>query len=440
MRKSVVLLCAIAGAGLPMIADGTPVPVDWHGYIRAGSGLSTKGGEQAAFQLPGAPTKYRFGNEAENYGELEIDSKVWDKDGAVFTIHTMAQFVNHFAQGSGAQGTDSPSATRDFDMAQYWVEGSGILGDSDALKGASLWAGKRYYNRHHVEIIDYFYWNNQGNGFGIENINLGFGKLNYAWMQVDNSNNLAAAPAPGITGQNATISHDLRLSDLKVNPGGTLSVGLEFTQAKPYSSVSLSNSTATAEANNNGGVAFILEHTQSGLLGGDNVLAVQYGTGSASPLGSTPDPSLVSGNKTTRVVDTLTIQPVPMFAVQAVGVYQKSQDNNSNTATWTSLGARPMVFLTDHFSVVVDAGMDRVKYPANYSPALAANATGQMVKTTVALVWRPEMKFFSVPQIRLFATNASWNDAANNAGTIANGTFPGKTSGGSYGVQGEFWW
>jgi maltoporin len=43
---------------------------EFHGYFRSGYGLNSVGGQQVAFQAPGADAKYRLGNEAETYGEL----------------------------------------------------------------------------------------------------------------------------------------------------------------------------------------------------------------------------------------------------------------------------------------------------------------------------------------------------------------------------------
>ena len=43
---------------------------EFHGYLRSGYGLNSEGGQQVAFQAPGAEAKYRLGNEAETYGEL----------------------------------------------------------------------------------------------------------------------------------------------------------------------------------------------------------------------------------------------------------------------------------------------------------------------------------------------------------------------------------
>jgi maltoporin len=43
---------------------------EFHGYFRSGYGQNSEGGQQIAFQAPGAGAKYRLGNEAETYGEL----------------------------------------------------------------------------------------------------------------------------------------------------------------------------------------------------------------------------------------------------------------------------------------------------------------------------------------------------------------------------------
>ena len=151
------------------------------------------------------------------------------------------------------------------------------------------------------------------------------------------------------------------------------------------------------------------------------------------------------------MVDALTIALDTSFAMQAVGTYQNSRDASGSRTIWTSLGARPMWFVTRHFSLVLEAGLDRVKYADDYAPSgtvsAAAGDTGHLLKTTLGVVWRPEPKFLSVPQLRLFVTNASWNQVANQAGldaagaeTFANGTFAGRTSGTNYGVQAEVWW
>src|SRR6187200_3485701 len=79
---------------------------EFHGYFRSGYGVNDKGGQQVAFQAPGAGAKYRLGNEAETYGEFilvnnwlnperEVD-KAWFRAQVMFQANTTnsASFAN----------------------------------------------------------------------------------------------------------------------------------------------------------------------------------------------------------------------------------------------------------------------------------------------------------------------------------------------------------
>jgi maltoporin len=57
------------------------------------------------------------------------------------------------------------------------VQGKNLI---DWLPGSTIWAGKRFYQRHDVHMIDFYYWDISGPGAGLENIDLGFGKLSLA--------------------------------------------------------------------------------------------------------------------------------------------------------------------------------------------------------------------------------------------------------------------
>ena len=49
-----------------------------------------------------------------------------------------------------------------------------------AYRALHLWAGKRFYQRHDIHMNDFYYWDISGPGAGVENIDLGFGKLSVA--------------------------------------------------------------------------------------------------------------------------------------------------------------------------------------------------------------------------------------------------------------------
>src|SRR5438105_1635651 len=99
------------------------------------------------------------------------------------------------------------------------------------MKDATLWLGKRYYQRHDVHAMDFFYWNNSGDGVGIENIDAGIGKFHVA-LRRDNADVTTTSSAGGeLTTNNrgkSGTSLDMRLSGIKVNPGGELEFGVDL--------------------------------------------------------------------------------------------------------------------------------------------------------------------------------------------------------------------
>src|SRR6266436_4482000 len=83
---------------------------EFHGYLRSGYGLNSKGGQQVAFQAPGAGAKYRLGNETETYGELTLVNN-WlnparDADKAWF--HTEAMIEANTSNSASYSNLNSP--------------------------------------------------------------------------------------------------------------------------------------------------------------------------------------------------------------------------------------------------------------------------------------------------------------------------------------------
>src|SRR6266436_8778670 len=85
---------------------------EFHGYFRSGYGLNSLGGQQVAFQAPGAAAKYRLGNEPETYAELIFvnnwlnpehnSDKAWMRTEVMIEANTTnsANYAN-FAGGTG---------------------------------------------------------------------------------------------------------------------------------------------------------------------------------------------------------------------------------------------------------------------------------------------------------------------------------------------------
>lgn len=139
--------------------------VDFTGYARSGIGWTGSGGEQQCFQATGAQSKYRLGNECETYAELKLGQEVWKEGDKSFYFDTNVAY-------SVSQQNDWESTSPAFREAN--VKGKNLI---DALPGSTIWAGKRFYQRHDVHMIDFYYWDISGPGAGLEDVDLGFGKL-----------------------------------------------------------------------------------------------------------------------------------------------------------------------------------------------------------------------------------------------------------------------
>src|ERR1700758_4794335 len=154
---------------------------EFHGYFRSGYGLDSEGGQQVAFQAPGAGAKYRLGNEAETYGEFifvnnwlnpdrDLD-KAWMKTEVMIEANTAnsASYAN-FPNGVGND---------QFRLREAFIQAGNILEDQP---DATIRAGERYYRRQHIEIDDFYPLDMSGYGAGVEDLHVKIGKLAVAYL------------------------------------------------------------------------------------------------------------------------------------------------------------------------------------------------------------------------------------------------------------------
>ncbi len=450
--KAALPLALVCG---PLLADDV---VEIHGYMRAGVGRSSNGGEQASFYLPGAINNpsggpgYRLGNEQDNYFELAIDVKAYEKGSTNFKLHFRPTFRQWNGSrdasvdaGGNVDGSHSATQNQMVYLREGWGEANGVLGDSTLLKDASLWMGRRFYQRHDVHMIDFYYWNNSGDGVGLENIDVGLGKFSYAYIQADR-NNVDGGWNGGVTGwahfpgtvnsdvynfngKVVVASHDLRWSGIAPWQGASLTLGFQ------YNEPSVRKGTGN-QAFTNLGRRWHLEYQQSGILGGDNKLYFTKGDGST--FWNWYNPEVNTKNNWWMVMDNLFIQPIPELGIGAVAIHRVQNEDSSQPGhrdmTWDSIGARPVWFFTKHISLAAEVGYDRFKVTGD-------TETRTMMKKTLALQFSPQKSWWSRPVLRLFVTKANWNKTATNWGTPSGlGVFNGSQAGTTFGAQVEAWW
>src|SRR5262245_5935911 len=181
---------------------------EFHGYFRSGYGVNSKGGQQVAFQAPGAGAKYRLGNEAETYGEFVLvnnwlnpertSDKAWFRTQVMLEANTTNSAS--YANFNATTGNDQ------FRLREAFVRGGNLFGSQPDAK---FWAGERYYRRQHVEINDFYPLDMSGYGGGVEDLHVGVGKMALAFL---------AGARPDVSTQNGNYiksNIDVRLYDLK---------------------------------------------------------------------------------------------------------------------------------------------------------------------------------------------------------------------------------
>ena len=388
---------------------------EFHGYFRSGYGVNGKGGQQTAFQAPGAGAKFRLGNETETYSEL-IFVNNWlnphgDSDKAWMKTEVMVE-----ADTKNLATFDDSSRFR---LREAFVQAGNIISSQPSLK---FWAGQRYYRRQHIEIDDFYPLDMSGYGAGIEDLNLGFGQMSISY--------LAGARQDIVTdaGNYSKNNFDVRLYNVN-GPLGKLSFWYNFAAAKGGT---LQDGTVVPTTT---GHAFGFKHFRGEMLGGYNTFSIQYGRGPASNFSTsidTPTPFL-KDSSTFLLTENFLIQPNNRFSIMPIFIYQrhKSGREQDGTDEWVSFGARPVLNLSDHFSLAFEPGFD-------HTDSGLGLYSGWLRKFTIAPQIAAGRDFFSRPVLRAFVTYANWSDGFR--GLVGANPYRNKTSGITYGVQTEIWW
>ncbi|QBE65892.1 maltoporin [Pseudoduganella lutea] len=398
------------------LASGFPAAaLDIDSYLRAHAGVNSAHGGQTCFGLAGAESKYRLGNECGVYGELLLGQQLQrGTDGSTLKAYAMLNLGNNAASSNARR----PQGGWTIGLPQAYL----ALENLPGLGGATLWAGRRYYKRESTHITDFMYWNPSGLGGGIENVPVGGLKFSYAFLHDDRQT------MPNMQVGDIASRHDLQLRGLQVNPGGALELGL-----------TLIHGNGSGGGDRHGGSMLTVQHRQTGVLGtGENRLVLQWGTGAGADNGATGDTANGSDVHRLRIVEGWQAQVNERLGAELVAVWQRDTAHDPAKAkTWASAGGRLSYGVTRHVKLLADIGHDRV--------APKHGDVRRLTKFTGAVALSAGRGYFDRPELRLFFTQARWNDAARAAAAdgdplAANGIFGKALNGYTIGIALENCW
>jgi maltoporin len=247
-------------------------------YVRAGFQFNGNGGGgNFNFNLPSwnGFGRERLGNENDTYFEITWmqahmlgDSP--DVMDVSMTFTPAIRFVQNRASFKGIHGNAEISGN-DFDLA--WRQA--FLELKNVFKGApeiTFWGGQRFYDRYNTDPDDYFWLDTSGYGVGVYNIDVGIGKLAFAWIGgLDDSQ---ISPTIGTFFKH---TWDLRLKDISLGGFGSLALVLIANYEK--------GGTFTQDYDANGNLINLtnpLRTDSAWGIGGGAIYNIHYGPGGSN--------------------------------------------------------------------------------------------------------------------------------------------------------------
>lgn len=417
-------LIASALAGLCVAASASAV--DFHGYARSGIGWNLSGGQQTAFGVNGGGSKYRLGNEADTYAEFKLGQELY-KNGEQ-SIYLDTNLAYGVSQQNDWEST-SPA------LREVNVQFKNFIKE---LPGATLWAGKRFYQRHDVHMNDFYYWDISGPGAGLENIDLGFGKLSvaitrdteeggaYGWHYDPIQKKWVSSQDKDKNVTNDIF--DVRLAGIQTNENGSLELGVDYGRAHAPDHAKF------VEGASKDGVLLTAEHTQGNFFGGFNKFTVQYATDSMTSWnnGHSQGASIDNNGSMLRLIDQGVVGLSDKVELMYALIYQNIDLDNNKGSTWYSAGIRPMYKWNETMSTLLEFGVDFVKDQKT-------SQTNRLAKYTIAQQWQAGSSIWARPAIRVFGSYFDWKDEFNQNFRLDNG-YKATDSEFVVGVQFEAWW
>jgi maltoporin len=180
-KMSLAFLAVSAGmTSMPTYAEKSQ-GFEFHGYFRAGVLLNANDDFKRS-QFPGSKERLgRLGIESDNHFELALQKNFENDKGQQVRIKTRAGADNS-QNATNQLGANADATNSEIGMIETYVEFDGYT------ETGTVWAGKRFYGKdNYIFMTDFFYTDMSGTGVGVEGIELGGNKWDFAYIASDDS-------------------------------------------------------------------------------------------------------------------------------------------------------------------------------------------------------------------------------------------------------------
>ena len=411
MKANWLPLSAAVALALSSVAASA---VDFHGYFRAGAQASTQGGEVYCLGNGNIGHKVgRLGDECDTYAELILNQEVYNKANNKWTVNTLVAYGtaegNRDLQGDSWQGVggDGPWNGQRLSIRELWT---GYQTDA----GYQIWAGKRFYQRKDIHLLDLYYLNNSGYGAGIEGIDVGMGNLAFAVTKWAND---------GTSDYNRNVYKlDARWNGIPVGPLGNLDASVIY--ALPFiSEQQEANAAGNARANraNSGALVTLDLNTavNSDSVNLMNHFVVQYGTNGFGYIGSNDNHA---GDNYSPDIDDTGVRVINWGTLDAgnfglgyslIWAHLDSGDDNKaaggnwapTRSGWTySIVLRPEYKWTEFTRTTLELGYSSQKTNGWVNYKDVPYEDPDVYKVTLAQQFTPGKGFWTRPAIRFYVS------------------------------------
>ncbi|MBC7711833.1 MAG: carbohydrate porin [Rhizobacter sp.] len=389
--------------------------VDMFGYVRAGVGTNTYGGDQECFYNQGAGggngigrNEFRLANECSNY--LELGFRFNHLKSETKNVYTQFRISNTHS------GNDAGYDAQATNFVEAFAE---IQGYND--QPYSYWVGKRFYRDQDVYIDDYYYFGStNGNGAGMGNIPLFGGKLSLAYLR-------RVTDIRTQKGYQGITLYDARLKSVPI----AKNIKQNFWIAAGQAPEGTNQVSGEKYSKNNGFVVGTLVEFNM-WDNGFNHFAALAGQGVLNNFNLYGDSTLLPTDSDNaqyrlRFINHTTYNVSEKWAFHLSLNHERLYTHGETTEQWMGLGVRPVYRITPTFHLVTEAG----------SSIVQNHGAHRLMRLTIA----PQLSFsdniWGRPVLRAFYTQSFWN-VANKANVAQNApTYANKISGGAYGFQME---